>query len=384
MIPENNIPTKAFVVEAPNAPFVLQDVVLDELRDNEVLVEMKYTGLCHTDIVVQQGAIPAGDYPAVLGHEGAGVVRRVGSAVKDKSLKEGDQVFLSFTTCDSCKFCKDGRKGFCHNFTQINFAGVRGMSAADSPISTPGGQPIRGQFFGQSSMSKLAIVNEASIVKSEFEFSDSDLAALAPLGCGYLTGAGTVLNILKPKPSSRLVVLGMGAVGLAAMMAARALGVETVVAVDIVDSKLELATSLGATHRLNTKHVSDLAEGLHEMFPDGVDNILDTTGFVPLLQSSISALGHGGTLVFVGLAPATGTLTFSPLEIMISCKRVIGAIEGSSDPAKLLPQLLEWYKQGKFPVDKLAKIYNTDSLDQALEDLKAGKIIKPILKWGDL
>jgi Zn-dependent alcohol dehydrogenase len=287
------------------------------------------------DIVVQQGAFPVGEYPAVLGHEGAGVVRRVGKAVKDKTLKDGDQVFLSFTTCNSCNPCIDGRKGFCRDFTQINFGGVRGISTADSPISTLEGKPVRGQFFGQSSMSKLAIVNEASVVKSESEVSDSDLAALAPLGCGYLTGAGTVMNVLKPKPNSRLVVLGMGAVGLAAMMAARALGVETVVAVDIVDSKLELATSLGATHTLNTKRVTDLAEGLKEMFPDGVDNILDTTGFVPLLQSSIAALGHEGTLVFVGTAPPTGTLTISPLDIMLSCKRIIGVIEGSSDPAKV-------------------------------------------------
>lgn len=284
---------------------------------------------------MQQGGMPVGDYPAVLGHEGAGIVRRVGKAVKDKTLKDGDQVFLSFTTCDKCNPCRDGRKGFCRDFTEINFAGVRGISAADSPISTPAGKPVRGQFFGQSSMSKLAIVNEASIVKSNYNFSESDLAALSPLGCGYLTGAGTVLNVLKPKPNSRFAVLGMGAVGLAAMMAARALGVETIIAVDIVDSKLELATSLGATHTLNTKRVPDLAEGLKEMFPEGVDNILDTTGVVPLLQSSIAALGHEGTLVFVGVAPATGTLTINPLEIMINCKRIIGAIEGSADPAKV-------------------------------------------------
>jgi len=185
--------------------------------------------------VVQKGAIPVGEYPAVLGHEGAGIVRRVGSAVKDKTLVEGDQVFLSFTTCNKCTPCDEGRHGFCRQFTQINFAGVRGMSAADSPIKSTSGQPIRGQFFGQSSLSKLAIVAETSIVKvsSSYGISEADLAALAPLGCGYLTGAGTVFNVLKPKPSSRFVVLGMGAVGLSAMMAARALGVENIVACQV-------------------------------------------------------------------------------------------------------------------------------------------------------
>lgn len=252
-------------------------------------------------------------------------------------MKEGDLVFLSFTTCDSCKPCQEGRKGFCREFTEINFGGVRGISAADSPISSPDGQPIRGQFFGQSSMSKLAIVPESSIVKSPAAvgITEAELAPLAPLGCGYLTGAGTVLNILQPKPSTRFVVLGMGAVGLAAMLAARAQGVETVVAVDIVDAKLELATSIGATHTLNTKRVPDLAQGLHEMFPDGVDQILDTTGVVPLLQSSVKALAHAGTLVIVGVAPAGASLNIDPLEFMVSCKRVIGAIEGSSDPAQV-------------------------------------------------
>ncbi|KAF3389212.1 Aryl-alcohol dehydrogenase [Penicillium rolfsii] len=386
MIPQTQIPTKALVVDSPKSPFVLQDVILDEVRENEVLVEMKYTGLCHTDIVVQNGAIPVGDYPAVLGHEGAGIVRRVGSGVKDKSLSEGDRVFLSFTTCSSCKPCQEGRNGFCSRFTEINFGGARGISAADSPISSSEGKPIRGQFFGQSSMSKLAIVAETSIVKSpaDIGLTDADMASLAPLGCGYLTGAGTVLNVLKPKATDRLAVLGMGAVGLAALMAARAHGVEIVIAVDIVDAKLKLAASLGASHTLNTKKVPDLAQGLHELFPNGVDHIIDTTGVVTLMQSSIKALGHEGTLAIVGVAPAGSSLSIDPLEFMVNCKRIVGAIEGSCNPAMLLPQLIGWYKAGKFPVDKLATIYNASRLEQALEDLHEGKVIKPVLKWEDI
>ncbi|KAJ5671263.1 Polyketide synthase enoylreductase [Penicillium longicatenatum] len=383
MIPEKQIPTKAFVVDSPGSPFVLQDVVLDEVRPHELLIEMKYTGLCHTDIVVQKGAIPVGEYPAVLGHEGAGIIRRVGSAVKDTSLAEGDQVFLSFTTCNKCTQCDEGRHGFCRQFTAINFAGVRGMSAADSPISSPSGQPIRGQFFGQSSLSKLAIVAETSVVKvpSSSGVSDIDLAVLAPLGCGYLTGAGTVLNVIKPKPSSRFVVLGMGAVGMSAMMAARALGVENVVAVDIVDAKLELAKSLGASHTLNSKSVPDLAEGLHGFFADGVDHIIDTTGVVPLLQSAIKALGHEGVLAIVGVAPGGSALTIDPLDFMINCKRIVGSIEGSANPTQILPQLIDLYKRGKFPVDKLAKIYKADSIEKALDDLHSGSVIKPVLDW---
>ncbi|KAJ5646202.1 hypothetical protein N7490_002574, partial [Penicillium lividum] len=227
VIPEKQIPTKAFVINSPGSSFVLQDVVLDEVRPHEVLIEMKYTGLCHTDLVVQQGAIPIGEYPAVLGHEGAGIVRRVGSAAKVKTLGEGDHVFLSFTTCNNCIQCSEERNGFCRQFMPINFGGVR----------------------------------ESSIVQisSSSGVTNADLAVLVPLGCGYLTGAGTFLNVLEPRPSSRFIVLGMGAVGLSALMAARSHGVENVVAVDIVDSKLELPSSLGASHTLNTKGVPDLA-----------------------------------------------------------------------------------------------------------------------------
>ncbi|KAJ5779621.1 Polyketide synthase enoylreductase [Penicillium paradoxum] len=389
MIPEKQIPTTAFVVEKPGAPFVLQDVILDEVRANEVLVEMKYTGLCHTDIVVQQGAIPVGDYPAVLGHEGAGIVRRVGSGVKDKSLQEGDLVFLSFSSChkQSCTPCKEGRNGYCDQITPINFAGARGLSASESPISFPGGKgQIRGQFFGQSSMSKLAVVDERSVVKSPSEsgITIEDMAVLAPLGCGYLTGAGTVFNVLKPRPTSRFAVLGMGAVGLAAMLAARSLGVETIIAVDIVDAKLELAKSFGASHTLNTKSVSDLAQGLLDMFPDGVDCILDTTGVVPLLEAAVKALGHEGTLAIVGVARPGSSLNIDPLALMMGCKRVVGVIEGCANPAVIVPQLIDLYKQGKFPVDKLAKIYAPDALEQALADLHSGSVIKPIIKWADL
>ncbi|CAG7919742.1 unnamed protein product [Penicillium olsonii] len=386
MFPDKDIPTTAFVVDKPGTPFVLQDVILDEVRANEVLVEMKYTGLCHTDIVVQQGKFPVGEFPAVLGHEGAGIVRRVGGDVRDKSLKEGDLVFLSFTSCskDTCSPCSEGRHGFCGENTVINFVGARGLHASDSPISLASGKgPVRGQFFGQSSMSKLAIVDERSIVKSDpaSGVTVEDMAFLAPLGCGYLTGAGTVFNVLKPKAGSKFVVFGMGAVGLAAMLAARSRGVETVIAVDIVDAKLELAKSLGASHTLNTKGVSDVAQTLLEMFPDGIDCVLDTTGVVPLLEAGVKALGHEGILAIVGVAPLNSTMKIDPLALMTGCKRIVGAIEGCANPGLIVPELIDLYKQGKFPVENFATIYAPDEIEQAMSDLHSGKVIKPIIKW---
>ncbi|KAL2838994.1 chaperonin 10-like protein [Aspergillus pseudoustus] len=390
MIPIKQIPTTGFVVEKPGAPFTLQNIILDEVRANEVLIEMKYTGLCHTDIVVQQGAIPVGEYPAVLGHEGAGVVRRVGSDVQDKSLREGDLVLLSFSSChrDNCNPCSEGRNGSCRDMTVINFAGARGVSAADSPISFPGGKgpPIRGQFFGQSSLSKLAVVSEHSVIKCSPEsgITVADMAALAPLGCGYLTGAGTVLNVLKPKPRSTFVILGMGAVGMAAMLAARSRGVETIIAVDILDAKLELAKSLGASHVLNTRVTTDLTQGLLDICPDGVNYVLDTTGVDFLLESAVEALGHEGILAIVGVSRAGSVLKIDPLALMMGCKRIVGVIEGGANPASLLPLLIDLYKHGKFPVDKLAKVYAPGLFDKAMEDLRAGRVIKPVIKWEDM
>lgn len=286
--------------------------------------------------------MPVGAFPAVLGHEGAGIVRRIGSSVQDKSLREGDMIFLSFSSChrDTCTLCQEGRCGYCPQMTAINFGGARGMAATDSPISFPDPQrpPIRGQFFGQSSLSKLAVVAETSVVKcppTSSDLSVEDMGFLAPLGCGYLTGAGTVFNVLKPRPTSRFVVLGVGAVGMAAILAARALGVKTIVAVDLVDAKLELASSLGASHTLNTKRVLDVAQGLREMFHDGVDKVIDTTGVVSLLEASVKALGHEGALAIVGVTRPGSSLNIDPLEFMTSCKQILGVIEGSANPASV-------------------------------------------------
>lgn len=258
--------------------------------------------------------------------------------------------------------------------TEINFGGARGLEPSTSPISLPNMTPVRGQFFGQSSMSKLAVVSGRSVVKCDAE--TQDLPFLAPLGCGYLTGAGTVFNVLRPRRESKFVVLGMGAVGLAALLTAKAEGVETIIAVDIVDEKLELAKSLGATHAINTKVVSHLESGLRALFPDGVDKVLDTTGVRPLQQSALNALGHEGVLAIVGVSKPGNTLEIDPLKFMMNCNRVIGMIEGESNPAQVLPRLIQLYRDGKFPVDRLSKVYPAKDIDKALHELHAGKVCR--------
>ncbi|KAL2837305.1 chaperonin 10-like protein [Aspergillus pseudoustus] len=388
-----DVQTQAYVVDHKGAPFVLRDVILDKVLPTEVLVEMKYTGLCHTDIVVQNGGMPIGDYPVVLGHEGVGIVRWIGSAVADKALKLGDTVALSFHTCQQCRNCKAGQCGGCPHMTSVNFLNTARSapppassesSSSPSPISLPNGSSVHGQFFGQSSLSKLAIVTEKCVVRLDGARPD-ELQYLAPMGCGYLTGAGTVMNVLKPQAEDSVVVLGLGAVGFAAILAAVALGVRRVVAVDLVDAKLNLAASLGATDTINTSGSSnkDLAVCIRSILPNGADKIVDATGVPHLLESAIQCLAHGGTLALVGVPPPEAVLKINALDLLLSCKRVIGVIEGLSEPCTFIPRLFQLFRDGRFPVDRLATVYPAAQLAQAIEDLKSGRVVKPILSWED-
>jgi Zn-dependent alcohol dehydrogenase len=285
--------------------------------------------------VVQQGFMPVGEFPAILGHEGAGIIRRLGASLKDRSWKVGDQVLLSFSSCRKCSYCADRRNGSCPEITAINFTGTR-LSDGSNPARLADGTPVRSKFFGQSSLSKLAIVSESSIVKCEL--SDEEFALMAPMGCGYYTGAGTVIRVLKPSKETTMAILGMGAVGLSALMAAKAIGVQRVIAVDIVDSKLDLAISLGATAALNSGRVESLEKALKDLISEGINQILDTTGLGFMIQDGIRALTHGGTFALVGVPRPGDSVAFDPLDMLLSCKRVIGVIEGDSDPVDVSSQ----------------------------------------------
>ncbi|KAJ5214990.1 hypothetical protein N7468_010669 [Penicillium chermesinum] len=370
MAAPRDIHTKAFVVPALGSPFVLKDVILDEVRQDEVLVDMKYTGICHTDIVVQTGGMPIGSYPAVLGHEGAGIVQSVGSGVK--SVAVGDTVLLSFHTCGHCKACEADECGSCPGATEINFLkNARSGSDTRSPIRLADGTP--------SSLSKMAVVTEKSVVKVDAR--PDELKYLPPLGCGYLTGAGTVLNVLKPQQDESIMIIGMGAVGLAALMAAKALGVQRIIAVDLLDTKLQLASALGATDVINTAQSVGLETTVKNSMASGVNFVLDTTGVGMLLEASVKCLAHAGTLALVGVPSSQTNLSINALDLLVSCKRIIGVIEGRSNPHVLIPQLFQMFREGKMPIDRLAEIYPAQSLHIALQDLKSGQVSAPSTQY---
>ncbi|KAG8165155.1 hypothetical protein KVR01_005430 [Diaporthe batatas] len=338
-----NIETEAFVVTEPKAPFKLIPISLDE------------------DIVVQQGLLShLTEYPVVLGHEGAGIIKAIGSDVRDKSLRVGDQVLLSYTICQGCGPCLEDRPSFCTTHTEVNFNAVRvGDKSTPARLAHDEKTTVRSQFFGQSSFAKLSVVHDYSVVKCPVP----DLLPIyAPLGCGFQTGAGTVLNAAKPTKSSRVVVFGLGSVGLAALMAAVHLEVKQVIGVDIVDGRLELAKELGATDVVNSTKESNLADRLRELSQGGVDMAIDCSGAPSALQAAIDCLGHGGQAISVGVPPPGVKID---IETQVS----------------FIPELIELHRRGRFPIDKLCKVYSFKDFDQALEDMHSGKVVKPIIKW---
>lgn len=337
----------------------------------------------------------------VLGHEGAGIIKAIGSDVRDKSLRVGDQVLLSYTICQSCGPCLENRPTFCRTHTEVNFNAVRVGDKTTPARLADRKTTVRSQFFGQSSFAKLSVVHDYCVVKCPVP---DLLPVYAPLGCGFQTGAGTVINAARPTKSSRVVVFGLGSVGIAALMAAVHLEVKQIIGVDIVDSRLELVKELGATDVVNSaKESGSLADRLRELSQGGVDVAIDCSGAPSALQAAVDCLGHGGQAISVGVPPPGVKIDIETQKFFMAHKSYRSVIEGEVTPSEVcttfgsriyrryvatvtnyfqfIPELIELHRKGRFPIDKLCKVYSIKDFDQALEDMHSGKVVKPIIKW---
>lgn len=364
--------TIAAVVHGKGEPFSLEEVELDEPRADEVLIRMVATGLCHTDLSVREGVIPF-PLPGVVGHEGAGVVEEVGSAVS--RVAPGDHVLASFTSCGTCPNCASARSAYCETFLPQNLLG--GRRADGSYTIHQNGTPLNAHFFGQSSLARHALVDERSLVKVS---SDAPLEMLAPLGCGIQTGAGTVLNVLRPEPGTILVVFGAGGVGLAAIMGAALSAAGRIVAVDLVPSRLELARELGATDTLDASG-GGVVEALLELSSgQGVDYTIEATGLLPVVRQAIEVLAPRGTAALVG-APNAGATVPVDINYMLNGRRIVGVTEGDSEPQRFIPTLVQLYEQGRLPIDRLIKHYPFEDIERAAAEAHAGATIKPVLLY---
>ncbi len=354
--------THAYITRTKNQAFQKEAVELAEPLAQEIQVEITSSGICHTDESARNGTIPS-SMPIVLGHEGAGVVCQVGSAVTE--FQAGDHVALSFGFCGTCRPCVSGRPYACERMGAINFSGVHWDGR---PRLFQGGQPI-GSFFSQSSFADYAIVHQNSAVKLDKDF---DLRLAGPLGCGIQTGAGTVLNCFRPEVGASLAVFGCGAVGMSALMAAKLAGCLHIIAVGGNETSLELALELGATHVIHRKTCDDIPGQIRKITGSGADFIVETSGAPAMLSAAMDSLNYLGKL-----APAGGTAGMD--SFMLGGKSLIGVTEGYSNPKTFIPQLIAYQRQGRFPVERLMKFYSFEEINRAFDDSNSGKTIKAVI-----
>ncbi|THA71037.1 NAD(P)-dependent alcohol dehydrogenase [Streptomyces sp. A0958] len=358
---------RAAVTDAPGAPFTVRDADLQDPRPHEVLVRMTAAGLCHTDLAMQ-GTWPRHLTPMVFGHEGAGRVEAVGAKVT--GVAAGDHVCLTFASCGACEQCAADHPAYCLAAQTLNFSG--GRADGTTPLSMAGA-PLHAGFFGQSSFATYAVVHERGVVQVP---SDLPAPVAAPLGCGGQTGAGTVLNRLRPAPGSSLVVLGAGGVGLSALMAAVAVGCDPVVAVDPVASRRELATALGAAAALAPG--DGLAAALRELTGGGAHHVVETTGRPEMVRRAVGALRPRGELALLGLG---GEVAFDVTGLLAKGVRVHGVIEGDSDPGRFIPELVALHRRGLFPLDRLVTTFPFEEIGRAAAAMGDGSVVKPVLTF---
>jgi aryl-alcohol dehydrogenase len=363
---------RAAVVREKSGPFAVEAIQLEDPRDDEVLVRILGVGVCHTDLVVRDQYFPT-PLPAVLGHEGSGVVEKVGASVT--TVAPGDHVVLSYASCGVCRNCRDGKLGYCPDLYGHNFSG--GRPDGSSPCCDAHNQRLSGYFFAQSSFAERAIASERNVVKIR---RDVPLELMGPLGCGIQTGAGAVINALKPPAGSSLAVFGAGSVGLAAVMAAKVAGCAKIIAIDLDQGRLDLAKELGATHTIKAGEQNPVVAVIG-LTGDGVQYSLECTGLPAVVRQAVDCLRLTGVCGVIGVAPL-GTEVALDMNGILFGRTVRGIIEGDSIPQNFIPLLVDLYADGRFPFDRLIKTFPLERIEDAVKASESGKVLKAVLLPG--
>ncbi|MGA9918204.1 MAG: NAD(P)-dependent alcohol dehydrogenase [Paraburkholderia sp.] len=353
------------------SPLSIETVNVDIPRSTEVRVRMVGTGICHTDMVFREGdgfALPA---PCVLGHEGAGVVESVGAAVTE--LIPGDHVVLSFHSCRTCPNCIKKLPAYCFNLGPLNYSGGRNDSS--SPISQ-GGQKISAAFFNQSSFATYAIADQRNTVRVP---KDVPLEILGPLGCGVQTGAGAAINSLRLAPGDSLAIFGGGGVGLSALLGALAVGAGPVIVIEPNETRGKLALELGAAHVINPMLTGDVLAEIKRLSGGGVTHALDTTGLPSVVAVAAESMTFNGTLGLLGVPPVEASLPMNMFSMLVRGAGAKYIVEGDADPQIFIPQMIDLYKKGRFPFDRLITKFPFEEINQAMHAAESGAVIKPVL-----
>ncbi|KAL4915268.1 chaperonin 10-like protein [Aspergillus aurantiobrunneus] len=358
----------------------LEEITVSPPADDEVLVRITATGICHTDILLS--SIPPGSplgiaYPKIVGHEGAGIIQATGKNVTKVAV--GDKVLLSYYSCSKCAQCQASRPSYCAQFNLENYAGRKSSTVVCKASS----EQLWARFFGQSSFAEYTIAAEASVVNvSGLLQSDDELNLFAPLGCGFQTGMGAVANVADAGPDDVVMVLGMGAVGMAALMTAKIRNSKTIIAVDRFPTRLELAETLGATHTLNTTVPGfSFQQAVREISATGASVVIDTTGAGKLIEEAVESLSPLGKIVHIAAPPPGYRLSLDISALFMNGRTITGCIEGNCIPSEAVPQMIQWYREGRFPIDKLVTFFPALEFNKALAELHHGSVLKPVLTW---
>lgn len=375
-MPTDEIEVLAAVAHGSDTPFATMALLLKAPAANEIRVRIVATSVCHTDVMTKTKALCG--FPIVLGHEGVGIVDALGAEVSGFDI--GDHVILSYDYCGHCPQCASGKPAYCNDHGSLNFAGTRpnGDKTHRRPESTS--VDIFGSFFQQSSFATYALSNASNTIKVE---KSLPLPLLAPLGCGVQTGAGTVLNTLQVQPETSLVVFGCGCVGLSAIMAAKIAGAKNIIAVDINPRRLQLAQELGATACVLPSDFADASQVVAHVKAisktGGCHYAIDTTGMPAVLRQAFDCCGPLGVTAMI--APGVpGTEVCIEMLGLLPGKSLRGVVQGDAVSRKFIPQLIDYWQQGRFPFDKLITQFDgIDQIEAAVNAMSRGDVIKPVV-----
>lgn len=358
----------AAVSRSSQAAPQLEELELEAPRAGEVLVRIATAGICHTDLRAHAGVIALTPKPVVLGHEGAGIVEAVGEAVRH--VKPGDRVVLSGSSCGHCSRCRAQLPSYCMEGMHRSFAASRldGSVALRSD-----GEPVHSHFFGQSSFATHAVADARGAVKLP---QDVPFSVASPLGCGVITGAGAVLRSYGLRAGQDFAVFGAGGVGLSAVMAARIAGARRIVAVEPLESRRALALELGATDVVDPA-AGDVVAAVRAACPDGVDFALNTTTLPAVFEAGQRVLAARGVLGFV--SGTAQPFAFPLYPLLVGGQSLRGLVGGDADPQSFIPLLLDYWRQGRFPVERLVRVFPFAQIGAAFEACRTGEAIKPVL-----
>jgi len=360
----------AAVVRERGGAFGIEQLDLCDPRADELLVEVVASGMCATDLHGRDAYYPT-KFPKVFGHEGAGIVRAVGSGVS--KFRPGNHVVMAYPWCGECPNCKTRRQTYCLHAFDLKMNGTR---ADGSTLHSKDGEPVYSAFFQQSSFGNFTIANERFAVKVR---DDVPLTSVSALACGGQTGAGAVFNVMKPKPGDSFVVFGVGAVGLSGLMSAKISGCDPIIAVDVHERRLKLARELGATHIINHTGRTDVVEEIRKITGLGARYTLETSAVPSVFREAVDALMPAGTCVLLGSARKGTEATFET-PFLQNGRTVRGVIQGDSIPQEFIPQLVDHIAAGRFPVERMITFYDFAEINRAAAESASGATIKPVLK----